>query len=270
MRFCLECGTPLPDAPIVVNVQDGAEPQSDAKTTAFGRSMETQIGGRHAIPKNFANIPPSKPQSGGKIFLVLGGFAVIFLLFFTAGAAILIYNWDEIAKIIDDPTPTPIKTPTPTPTPTRTRTPTPTRTRTPTPTPTPKKSSSKASFDRIWVDYNVTEQGRKGMRVHTKFSVHKMKDEKIYLAIYFQKKDGTAITSKNPDYTSQNGNLAIFSSLKPAYENTDYNDVRLFVPYGEFDLKRGKNDLKMDVDLIYENGDVIEHLTFHEFWIEQK
>lgn len=269
MRFCLECGTPLPDAPIVVNLQDSeAQSQPDAKTVSYGRSMETQIGGRNAAPRNFANIPPSKPKGSGKIFLVIGGFALIFLMFLTAGTAIVIYNWDEIARLFEKPTPTPTRTPTPTPTltPTPTRTPTPK----PTPTPTPTPTSSKASFDKIWVDYNVTENGRLGMRIHIKFSVYKMKDQKIYLAVYFQKKDGTSLTSSDPDYSSANGNLAVFSALKPGYDSTDYNDLQVFMPYGAFDLKRGKNDLKMDVDLIYENGDLIEHLTYNDFWIEQK
>jgi hypothetical protein len=272
MRFCLQCGTALPDAPLVINLSDSAAAgkQSEINTAAYEKSVQTQARSRNAGFNNFANIPASKPGSGGKIFLVLGG-AVIFLLFLTAGAAIIAYNWDEIAGIFDKPTPTPTpRTPTPTPkTPTPTpKTPTPTPA---TPTPTPISNSDiKVTFDRVWVDYNVTENGRKGMRIHVKFSVKNLKDVKSYVAVYFQKKDGTNLTTNNPDFRSQKGNLALFYSIKPAYDETDYNDVQLFMPYDELNLSKGRHDLKMDVDLIYENGDIIEHLTYNEFWYEEK
>lgn len=271
MRFCLECGTSLPDSPLIVNLHDGAaQKQSEINTASYEKSVQTQARGRNAGFNNFANIPP-RPKSGssGKIFLILGGVVVIALLFLTAGAAIIAYNWNEISKIFDKPTPTPApKTPTPqSPTPTP-GTPTPTPA---TPTPPPKTDSTvKADFDRIWVDYNVMEKGRKGMRIHVKFSVKNLKDTAGYVAVYFQKKDGASLTTDNPDFRSQNGNLALFYSIKPAYDNAEYDDVQLFMPYDEFNLKRGRHDLKMDVDLIYENGEMIEHLTYNEFWYEQK
>lgn len=273
MRFCLQCGTSLPDAPMVVNLSDSAaQKQSEINTASYEKSIQTQPRARNVGFNNFATIP-SKPKNSGKIFLILGGAAVIVLLFLTAGAAIIAYNWDEIARIFDEPTPTPTpRTPTPTPTP-KTPTPTPkTPTPTPaTPTPTPTKDSNiKVSFDRVWVDYNVTEKGRKGMRIHVKFSVKNLKDVKGYVAVYFQKKDGTSLTTSNPDFRSQNGNLALFYSIKPAYDDTEYNDVQLFMPYDELNLKKGRHDLKMDVDLIYENGEIIEHLTYNEFWYEEK
>ncbi len=270
MRFCLECGTSLPDSPMVINLQDStSQKQSKINTASYEKSMETKFGSRNTGLYNFANIPASRPKGGsGKIFLVLGGIAFLLLMFFTAGAAIVAYNWDEIAKIFDEPTPTP-KTPTPTPT---TPTPTPkTPTPTPaTPTPTPNTNSDvKTSFDRVWVDYNVTEKERKGMRIHVKFSVKNLKGVNSDVAVYFQKKDGTSLTSSDSDF-SRNGNTAIFSPLKPAYDDAVYNDVQLFMPYDELNLKRGRHDLKMDIDLIYKNGDIIEHLTFNEFWYEEK
>lgn len=268
MRFCLECGNPLPESGIVINLSDSAtRKQSEINTAFYEKSVQTQPGrGRNAGFNNFAHIPPSSPK-GGRIFLILGGAAVLLLLLLTAGAAILVYNWDEIAKIITKPTPTPTptRTPTPTPTPTPTRTPTPT----PSPTPTPV-NNPKVSFDRVWVDYNLTENGRKGMLIHVKFSVKNLKDVKSYVAVYFQKKDGTNLRTSNPDFRSQNGNLALFYSIKPAYDDTEYKDVQLFMPYDELNLSRGRHDLKMDVDLIYENGDLMEHLTFNNFWYEEK
>lgn len=278
MRFCLECGTPLPDSPMVFNLQDSAsQKQSDVITESFGQSRETQIGGR-GFPNNFPNIPQSRKRGSGKILLVLGGIFALFMLFAGMGAAVVLYNWDEIAKIFIKPEPTP--RPTPSPTPTRTPTPTPSVTPTvkptvtptvaPTLTPTPlPDTKASAIFDKMWVDYNVTEKGRKGMRIHVKFSTINLKGVDSYLAIFFEKKDGTKILTNNREFRSKDGQLAVYRSLKPGYDNAVYEDMTVFLPYDELQLTRGKYDLKMDVDVIYKNGDMVQHLNHYDFWYEE-
>jgi hypothetical protein len=130
-------------------------------------------------------------------------------------------------------------------------------------------SSATATFEKIWVDYNVTENGRTGMRVHVKFKVLNMKNIDSYLAIYFEKKNGDKLYTNNTTYRAKNGQVAIFKSLLPAYDETLYNDLQLFMPYSEFNLGKGKFDLKLDADVIYKNGDLVKHLSFHEFWLDQ-
>lgn len=280
MRFCLECGNALPSSPLVFNLQDSSgQKQSEINTVSYEKSIQTQPGNRNANFNDYLNVPPSNPQKSGKILLVLGGIAIVALLFLTAGAAIIAYNWDEIAKIFIKPTPTPqptrtidVKTPTPSPSASPSVAPTVFPTFAPSVSPTPPNPNPdvEVSFDKVWVDYNVTEKGRKGMLIHVKFSVKNLKGVSSYVAVYFQKKDGTSLTTNNPDFRSERGNLALFSSIKPDYDDTVYKDVQLFMPYDELNLSRGRHDLKMDIDLIYENGDIIEHLTYNDFWYEEK
>jgi hypothetical protein len=130
-------------------------------------------------------------------------------------------------------------------------------------------SLASATFDKIWVDYDVAENDRKGMRIHVKFSVSHLKNVDSYLAIYFEKKDGEKLKTSNTDYQSKSGQVAIYKSLLPSYDETDYNDLQLFMPYNELNLGTGKFDLKMDVDVIYKNGDLIKHLDYHDFWFSQ-
>ena len=63
--------------------------------------------------------------------------------------------------------------------------------------------------------------------------------------------------------------MAIFKSLNPGYDETLYNDLQIFMPYSELKLGRGKFDLKLDADIIYKNGDLVKHLSYHEFWLDQ-
>lgn len=139
----------------------------------------------------------------------------------------------------------------------------------------PEKSNNnssevKATYKDIWVDYDVYQDGKKGMRIHVKFGIDNFKGKEAYVAIYFQDKDGNFLKDNNGKYRSDNGNVAVFGSFTPLYDQTDFTDFKLFMPYDELDLTRsGKQDLKMDVDIIYENGDLIEHLKFHDFWYEK-
>jgi hypothetical protein len=136
-----------------------------------------------------------------------------------------------------------------------------------TPTPTQRTTSGtpSAKFERIWIDYDVTEGGVKGMRIHTKFTVYDMKNVPSYLAIYFETSDGKRLRDNNKSYYSTSGDVALYKELQIDYNPGVYSDLAVFMPYEEFDLTRGEYNLKMDVDLIYKAGGLIQHLTFESF-----
>jgi hypothetical protein len=131
----------------------------------------------------------------------------------------------------------------------------------------PVKSSTapSGSFDRIWVDYDVTEGNRYGMRIHVKFTVYNMKNLPSYLAIYFAKADGTRLLTNNREFRSKEGQVAIYKELDIGYDPGVYSDLKLFLPYSELSLSPGKYDLEMSVDLIYKEGGLIQHLSDYEF-----
>lgn len=126
-----------------------------------------------------------------------------------------------------------------------------------------------ATFEKLWVDYDVTEDGKLGMRIHTKFSLTNLKDVDCYLGIYFEKKNGEKIEGLNADFRSKNGQLAVYKSLKPAYDDAVYKDVKVFMPYSEINTGKGKFDIKLDADIILKNGDMVKHLTDYDFWLEK-
>ena len=131
--------------------------------------------------------------------------------------------------------------------------------------PASKSTKPSATFQRIWVDYEVTEAGRKGMRIHTAFKVLGMKSVPAYLQIKFQKRDGTPLMDKNGAFDHEDGSVAAFVKLKPGFDPAVYEDEPIFMPYDELDLPVGKYELQMDVDVIYEAGELVQHLTTYDF-----
>ena len=271
MRFCVECGTPLPASAMVINLRSSeTQNQPIAESNPFDKSQETKFGGGQT---NFQTaLPPKRRGGNGKIFLALGGIFALFFLLLTAGAAIVYFNW----KPTPTPTPTPMPSPTrpiekPSPKPTATPTPKPTATPTPDASPSPKSDSDPdGSFDKMSVDFNVTENGQFGMRIHVYFSALNLKDVNCKLLIRFQKSDSSYLRTDYGGYKNANGEVVVAGKLKPAYDNALYEDLQIFMPYNALDLPRGKYNLKMDVDLAYDNDDLIKHLNFYDFQYEQK
>jgi len=122
-----------------------------------------------------------------------------------------------------------------------------------------------AKLDKVWVDYDVTDNGKSGMQIHIKFGTTNMKDVSAYIAAYFSKTDGTKILNDNKSFSSNSGQLAIYRSIKPQYADAVFDDLQLFLPYSEIKLPAGKHNLKFALSLIYEDGTLIKTLKDHYF-----
>jgi hypothetical protein len=126
-----------------------------------------------------------------------------------------------------------------------------------------------ASVDSIAVDHNVTENNKTGMRITVKkFSISGMKNIDCSLAIYFEKKDKTKLKSISKTYQSNAGQAAVYQRLSLPYDVSVYDKLSVFIPYEEFGLGKGKFDLRMDVDAIYNSGVLLKHMRFLEFQVE--
>lgn len=271
--YCWQCGSQLADFSNAGNYYQSAQPTQvfPVETPTQVRARQTQ--GFNTYQNDFAPKyqPRVTPTNYGRVAIVLGSVFVFLLLVSGAGAAVAYkvfyrpsvkpYEREEQYRYKNpEPVkPEPIKQTEPVKT-------VPTTKENPKPVKSDKPSTE---FEKMWVDYNVTENGRLGMRIHVKFTVKNMKDEDSYLAIYFEKADGTELKTTNKKFAAKDGQVAVYRSLKPGYDETIYKDLDVFMPYDEFQLSRGKYNLKMDADVIYENGDLVEHLNYYEFQYEK-
>lgn len=278
MRFCLECGNQLADAPFVVNLQNDTTPnQSNVRTDNFGQQQFGNQSGNQYVPPDYPTTARSR-KSNSKIFLVVGGVIGLLLLLFMGVAAIVVYNVMSKETAVVTTTPTPTKS-------VEKESPTPKSSTTPQTSPsqsnrkptlsddenTTNNSGITVKFDGVETDYNVQQNGQKGMLMKPSFSVSGMKGKSGYLSIHFQKRDGTPLPANGQkQYRDVNGNLAAFQEIKPDYDDTVYSNLELFLPYDELDLPVGKHDLKMVFDLLDGDGVRIEHLSDEDFWYEQK
>jgi len=132
----------------------------------------------------------------------------------------------------------------------------------------PSKDSSETEIttkvNRVWVDYDVFQNRKKGMRIHVNFEVTGLKDVGSKITVRVRREDESFLLS-NSSFSNDNGELEISYGLKPRYSTTVYKDATVFLPYDEIVIRKGVWNLKLDIDLNYENGDLIEHLEYYEF-----
>lgn len=282
MNFCMECGTGL------VN-NDLAEPKTvvftDQKTAEYPASTpptnpttvietQTQVRSRYNPPpppntvvQNQYFPPPNTPppnKGNSKMVMIAGGLLALAVLLGVGVVGIVAaFAYFSQREVVDNSTPTPISTrtnerTTPTQVPLKE-------------TPTPADGSTPVGeFDDLWVDYNVREGGKLGMKVHINFTAKNMKDLDSYLAIYLQKNDGTAIYGKTPGFVAKTKQVAAFKLLRPAFDPAEYKDTQIFIPYTAFGLGRGTHNLQLNVNLIYKTDGLINQLTVYDFEFEQK
>ncbi len=122
---------------------------------------------------------------------------------------------------------------------------------------------------RKWVDYNVTEDGVKGMRIHVHFEVTGLKGVDSLMAVRVMKENGDILMNSNSAYSNNDGELEVTFSMKPGFETTVFKDADVFLPYNQIKISRGKWDLKLDIDLKYDDGELIKHMDVYPFEFTQ-
>jgi hypothetical protein len=105
-------------------------------------------------------------------------------------------------------------------------------------------------IENIWIDFNVVEYGRAGMRIHVAFSVDNMKNKRGACNAYFYFANGGELKDYNGNYKSANGQVSIGSEFTPGYESARFSDFTLFMPYEELHVI-GNNNLKLNI-LLFE------------------
>jgi hypothetical protein len=102
------------------------------------------------------------------------------------------------------------------------------------------------------------------MLVHVNFEVTGLKDTDSKLAVRVVKSDDSFLPKSGAN-SNDEGQLELAFDMKPGYETTVYKDATVFIPYADMIIGKGQWDLRLDIDLRYEDGELIKHLHFHEF-----
>ncbi len=111
--------------------------------------------------------------------------------------------------------------------------------------PLQNRTTAWSKLQDLKIEYDVTENGQLGMRIKQDFLIYNAQGQKCIMAAYFYNADNNQpLKDKNGLRSSVDGNVATFTEFTPNYQNTQFNQLTVFMPYDELELSSGVYRLK--------------------------
>ena len=110
------------------------------------------------------------------------------------------------------------------------------------------------TVNKIWLEHNATQNNEKGLRIHTEVSLIGYKGSDMRAIAYFESPKGVGHKDLNNRYRTTDGNVSASVTFCPGYENTIYEDLKIFIPLSELHLKEGKHTYYCVVQIYGPNG----------------
>lgn len=136
--------------------------------------------------------------------------------------------------------------------------------------PVSNKTTLWSKLQDLNIEYNVKEDGKLGMRIKQNFLIYNAQGQKCIMAAYFYNADDNlALVDHNGIRASADGKVAVHTEFTPGYQNAQYTDLSLFMPYDELELGSGSFRLKCYVALFDPNLKVITTGGYQYFTFSQ-
>lgn len=109
-------------------------------------------------------------------------------------------------------------------------------------------------YRKLWVDFDVYEGMRKGMRIHLQFNAQNLQGKPCRAIARFYFGSGLPLLDYNGRYKTEDGKISVGTDFSPQSTTSEFQDFTLFMPYDELHLSSGDHSLKMETGLFYQAG----------------
>lgn len=135
-----------------------------------------------------------------------------------------------------------------------------------------------ATVENVWVSQNQSSDYGVGMTIHVKFNVKQMMSRELMVLAYFYDSNNNKLIDTNHDICSKYGTdgendsqVCVSKTMTPSYEDSHYDDLELFIPYGELHQTKneGPKTLKFKISMRdKEAKEFIYQGDYHEFTLD--
>lgn len=125
-------------------------------------------------------------------------------------------------------------------------------------------SAASAKIDKIWIEHDVTSNGKKAIRVHLKLNIIGQKDKATRVCYWVESPKGTVHKvddTSNGDY----GTSHFVSKATPRYENSSWEDYKYVIYLDELKLKPGKHTYYVFATVNNSDGDCLKRSEYVSF-----
>lgn len=99
-----------------------------------------------------------------------------------------------------------------------------------------------ATVNKTWVEVDVEQNGKKGIRVHTEFTIQNCNGKSATINIFVANSQGAWVNANDENYKNSDGYVYLGSNFTPRYDNTKFNDYKLFIPYDAINFENGTKE----------------------------
>lgn len=122
-----------------------------------------------------------------------------------------------------------------------------------------------ATVNKVWLEHNVTKGGKKGMVVHTDFTVSGMKGEKVDCTAYFYDEYKNNLKTTYSGYKTVSDQACAWSYGNVTYDNSHWEDFDNFMPYEAMNLAAGKHDYYCKVVIYDTDNNILGRSEYYSF-----
>lgn len=99
-----------------------------------------------------------------------------------------------------------------------------------------------AKIEKCWLEFDVKNNGKTGIRIHTKFSISGHRGKTVKAISYLYEANKRAWIDTNNQYCATDGQVCVSGEGNPKYDDTVFNDFVVFIPNDELHMAPGKHD----------------------------
>lgn len=108
-------------------------------------------------------------------------------------------------------------------------------------------SGSYATINNVTVDYNVSQNGYNGMKIHVKFDAYSVYNHSLRVCVYFYYQGGSALNGiSGSGYITTDGKVSVSSIATATYTNSTWNDFTIFMPYNALNMRSGVSNVALE------------------------
>lgn len=124
-----------------------------------------------------------------------------------------------------------------------------------------------ATFNKIWLEKDVTLNSKLGMKVHFAMQVNGLKGVPLRANVYFDEPQGVGIKDTDGKWCTTAGTVAIWSDFTPPYVHTTWNDYWMFVAYEDLHIKDYSKTYYCRVFIFGKQGGQYGHSEYAAFQV---
>ena len=126
-------------------------------------------------------------------------------------------------------------------------------------------AQKKADISNVQIDHNYERNGKKGLLIHTHFNVEGMKGKKVDCTAYFFDSSKKNLLTEYSGYRTTTGKACTWNYGDVTYDNSEWKDFKLFMPYEALNLTPGTHQYYCSVYIIDDDNVILTKSDYYGF-----